>query len=129
MCSTRREQQPTVSAWSSSFSFPALSANWNGNKQLVIYFCVIMADYQHTFIYLTYNLYSINSFCEWDILVTTQLGTWHITDWRKRPVKQIPFTAPTWQNCPPLSEHDSENWPYPWLLFFNVKIRKCLLDL
>lgn len=29
MCSTRREQQPTVSALSSaSFSFPALSASW-----------------------------------------------------------------------------------------------------
>lgn len=27
MCSTRNEQQPTVSAWSSSFSLPALNAS------------------------------------------------------------------------------------------------------
>ena len=33
MCSTRREQQPTVSALSSaSFSFPALSASWEGRR-------------------------------------------------------------------------------------------------
>ncbi|MPC40811.1 hypothetical protein E2C01_034380 [Portunus trituberculatus] len=42
MCSTRREQQPTVSAWSSSFSLPALKANcgkkhylqWDNTSQL-----------------------------------------------------------------------------------------------